>query len=250
MLGVLSTFVILTKVPVMVLRFFLPPVSAFMHGSLLVLWIAAASFQAGSDTTDSRHPQHGPPWYITKSCSVAYSESNVGYCQQAKALFAFTVIIIVIYFAETVLAIMSCFVSKEDRAAWERRQEEKREEKDAEDRAMREYEEIVNSPAFPPPAMPGAVYTPGLTPYPMASPHPMASPFLQTNFFHNPAQYQSLNDISPSSASDLPFRNLDTQKPSLSGSNRVSVNVSDVGEQQQQQQQQPYFPPPPKKASK
>ncbi|KAF5015956.1 hypothetical protein F66182_12521 [Fusarium sp. NRRL 66182] len=135
---------------------------------------------------------------------------------------------------------MSCFVSQEEKDAWRRRQEEKREEKEAEDRALREYEEIINSPAFPPPAMPGAAYTPGL--------QPMGSPYHQTHFFQSQGQYQSLNDPSPSSSSDLPFRNWNTPKTSsLSNGGHVSINISEATEQQQEQ---PYFPPPPKKATK
>lgn len=255
MIGVLSTFVFLVKVPIHVLRFFYPPVGAVTHGIMTILYIIAACFQTGSDTTDSRHPQHGAPWYITKPCSVAYSKSNIGYCEQAKTLFAFTIMVIFLYFVETVLAIMCCFSTKEQRDAWYQRQEEKREEKDAEDRALREYEEIINSPMFPPPAMPSAVYTPGLS-NPMASPqHSMASPFHQASFLHSQTQYQSLNgsvkDLSPSK-SDLPFRNNDFDTPKSSpftAGARVSVNVSEVADQKEQQQQ-PYFPPPPKKATK
>jgi hypothetical protein len=130
------------------------------------LYACAAAFQAGSDTTDSRHPQNGPPWYITKPCKVAYSPSNIGYCQQAKSLFAVTVIATTIYFAQTVLALMSCFVTKEEKEAYRQRQQEKQEERDAEDRALREYEEILKSPGFAPPGM--QPYTPGLTPMPSA----------------------------------------------------------------------------------
>lgn len=241
-IGVLSTFLLLTKLPVHVLRFFYPPLSAVIHGSLCILYITAACFQAGSDTTDSRHPQRGPPWYITKSCNVAYSRSNVGYCQQAKALFALTVIVIFIYFVQTIVAIMSCFVTKEEKEAWRQRQQEKREEKDAEERALREYEEIINSPTFAPPlTFPGAAYTPGMVPQ-----H-------QPHFFASHAQYQSLNDTSPSSASDLPFRNWETPTKSSSFSNGglVSVNVAETEESPHQpEQEQPYFPPPPKKATK
>ncbi|OKL60126.1 hypothetical protein UA08_04815 [Talaromyces atroroseus] len=243
-IGVLSTFLLLVKLPVHVLRFFYPPVGAFVNGACFILYIAAACFQAGSDTSDPHHLQKGAPWYITKSCSVAYYPSNVGYCEQAKALFGFTIMVIMLYFAETVLAIMSCFSTKAEREAVRQRRLEKREEKDAENRALREYDEIINSPMFPPPAMPNAIYTPGLT-------NPMASPYHQSQFFQSQSQFQfqSLNHPSPSTASDLPFRNYDTPKSSsFTAGARVSVNVSEVSEQQDQKQQ-PYFPPPPKKAT-
>ncbi|KAH8697741.1 hypothetical protein BGW36DRAFT_359518 [Talaromyces proteolyticus] len=255
-IGVLSTFFILTKVPVHVLRFFHPPVSAFVHGALCVLYAAAASFQAGHDTTDSRHPQNGPPWYITKSCSVAYSPGNVGYCKQAKALFAMTVIATAIYFAQTVLALISCFTTKEEREAYHQRKEEKQEERDAEDRALREYEEILKSPAFGP----GMPITPGLTPMQSAyfpGQHPQyqygMSPYTPhfggfVNSAPSPAAvaftgyYQPQpSSISTSPSSDLPLRDphFDVKTPSFGGR---QITVTEV--------EQPYFPPPPKKATK
>lgn len=76
-----------------ILRVFYPPISVAVHGALIVLYSIAASFQAGKDMSDPQHPQPGPPWYITKSCSVAAHKSNIGYCEQAKSLFAITIII-------------------------------------------------------------------------------------------------------------------------------------------------------------
>lgn len=90
-LGVVSTFILISKTPVHLLRVFYPPFSVFIHVGLLVVYIVSARFQAGSDTSDPRHPQPGPPWYITKSCDVAAHKSNIGYCKQAKSLFAFTI---------------------------------------------------------------------------------------------------------------------------------------------------------------
>jgi len=92
-LGVLSTFFLITKVPLHFLRLFYPPVAAFVHAGLLAVYIASASFQAGSDTSDSKHPQNGAPWYIAKSCGVAAHPNNIQYCKQAKALFAITIIV-------------------------------------------------------------------------------------------------------------------------------------------------------------
>ncbi|KAA8644570.1 uncharacterized protein ATNIH1004_008775 [Aspergillus tanneri] len=134
-LGVLSTFFMITKVPVHVLRIFYPPLSVFVHAALFALYIPAAVYQGGSDTSDPKHPQRGPPWYITKKCSVASNPDNVAYCNQAKALFAFTIIIIVLYFVELVVSIHSCFITAEERAEREERREEKR--------TMKEYEDLV-----------------------------------------------------------------------------------------------------------
>lgn len=84
---------LIVKLPLHALHLFFPPIAAATHGALLALYIVAARYQAGSDTSDPQHPQPGPPWYITKSCSVAAHKSNLGYCMQAKSLFAITVIV-------------------------------------------------------------------------------------------------------------------------------------------------------------
>lgn len=72
---------------------FYPPFSVAIHGGLLGLYIASASYQGGSDESDPKHPQSGAPWYISKKCSVAKDPTNIPYCKQAKALFAITIII-------------------------------------------------------------------------------------------------------------------------------------------------------------
>jgi hypothetical protein len=92
-LGVLSTFFLITKLPVHWMHLFYPPVAVGVHASLIILYIVSAVYQAGSDLSDPNHLQSGAPWYIAKSCSVAYRKSNVAYCMQAKSLFAITVIL-------------------------------------------------------------------------------------------------------------------------------------------------------------
>lgn len=75
------------------MNLFYPPMSVFIHLGLVAVYIVSASGQAGSDTSDPDHPQSGPPWYLTKSCSVATKQDVGAYCKQAKTLFAFTIII-------------------------------------------------------------------------------------------------------------------------------------------------------------
>ena len=77
--GVLSAFILLGKLFLHILRIFVPPLSAILHAVLFSLFVVSTRYQAGSDMSDSRHPQPGPPWYITKNCNVAYSASNIGY---------------------------------------------------------------------------------------------------------------------------------------------------------------------------
>ncbi|OJJ82095.1 uncharacterized protein ASPGLDRAFT_49496 [Aspergillus glaucus CBS 516.65] len=176
-LGVLSTFFLITKVPLHFLRLFYPPVSAFVHAGLFAVYIASASFQAGSDMSDPKHPQKGAPWHIAKSCSVAAHPNNIEYCKQAKAMFAMTIIVIILYFVELVLSLHSCVPTKEEIDKRRERQEEKR--------TMKEYEEeILKSPVMIP-----------MTPGPNTGGLPSMTPH---SFVFNPMT---------NGPSDLPFRN-------------------------------------------
>lgn len=73
-----------------------PLLSAVVHAILVVLYAVSIRYQAGSDMSDPQHPQHGAPWYITKSCSVvpANDQTDRGYCKQAKGAFACTCIML------------------------------------------------------------------------------------------------------------------------------------------------------------
>lgn len=92
-IGVLGTFLLIVKFPLHMMHLLFPPIAASIHGATFILYVVSASYQAGSDMSDPRKPQPGPPWYITKKCSVARHPSNIAYCQQAKALFAVTVVV-------------------------------------------------------------------------------------------------------------------------------------------------------------
>lgn len=89
---VLSLFFLLTKTPMFVMHVFYPPLSILVHGICVLLYSIAAAFQAASDTSDPKHPQNGPPWYITKNCNVASLHTNINYCKQAKATFAIMIV--------------------------------------------------------------------------------------------------------------------------------------------------------------
>ncbi|KAL2215977.1 hypothetical protein M432DRAFT_122322 [Thermoascus aurantiacus ATCC 26904] len=219
-IGVLSLFFLLTKAPMHLMRVFYPPLSVAVHAVLTALYIVSVRFQAGSDMSDPAHPQPGPPWYITKNCNVAAHKENIGYCQQAKSLFAVDIIMIVIFFAQFVLAVISCFATKEER--------ERRKERRAEKRALKEYEEsILKSPTY---ALP-------LTPAPMAGGLPPVTP-----------RTLAFNRLDGSG--DLPLRN-HFSSPNPPGVIQQDVTVT-VTESAGMGQNQPqiYFPPPPKKAAK
>ncbi|EAU36427.1 predicted protein [Aspergillus terreus NIH2624] len=223
-ISVVSVFFLIVKAPVHVLRIWYPILSVIVHAGLVAIYIVSARGQAGSDMSDPQHPQPGPPWYITKSCSVAKFPSNVSYCRQAKALFAFTIIILVLYFVEFVLSIYNCIPTDEDRALREERREEKR--------IMKEYEDMVlKSPTMIP-------MTPAMPPDAMQTPHGMPAMTPRTVAF---------NQLENGST-DLPLReHFSSPNPPRLPQQQLSTETSTTAEQPQPQM---YFPPPPKKAVK
>ncbi len=92
-ISVLAMFIMIVKGIMFIMRLFRPFVSFLVHGLLLGLFAYSVYAQSSPDLSDPQHPQSGAPWYITKSCSVVHRQSNYGYCQQAKASFAVTVIL-------------------------------------------------------------------------------------------------------------------------------------------------------------
>jgi hypothetical protein len=97
-ISVFSMFLMLAKTAMYILHVFPPLLSVFAHAALVALYTVSAVYQAGSDMSDPKRPQPGPPWYISKSCSVVRNKSLTGYCQQAKGAFACTVVILYVPF--------------------------------------------------------------------------------------------------------------------------------------------------------
>lgn len=120
-------FLLLCKSIMYMLHVFPPVCSAVLHAILCGIWAVAVAFQASSDTTDPTRLQNGPAWFITKSCSVAHNQSNVGYCLQAKALFACSCAMLGIMLTYLGFAIFSCFPTKEHQVEYAERQREKKE---------------------------------------------------------------------------------------------------------------------------
>jgi len=106
-ISVLSTFILLTKSALVPLHVLFPPLSLAIHGLEVGLYAYSLKGQVSPDTIDPQHPNFGPPWYITKSCSVAALKSNIGYCQQAKASFYVTVFMVTLFSIHVILAIHS-----------------------------------------------------------------------------------------------------------------------------------------------
>lgn len=71
-----------------------PIISVVIHGALIALYSISIHNQAASDMSDPRHPQSGPPWYITKSCGAPVDPKNKGYCMQAKGAFAVSILLV------------------------------------------------------------------------------------------------------------------------------------------------------------
>ncbi|CBF75790.1 hypothetical protein AN3606.2 [Aspergillus nidulans FGSC A4] len=228
------------EVPLHILGILYPIVLGIVQTGLIVVYCVSAAWQAGSDTSDPDHRQSGAPWYITKNCNVAHDSGNVTYCQQAKALFAFTILIIVLYTVELGIAIQNCFITEEERAE----RDEEREEKET----MKAYEDmILKSPTMIPmtpsaiPMTPGPGGTATATAQFPRSPMPVVTPrSLAFNRLDS-------NDASTPTSTDLPLRE------HFTAPTPQAVSVSQEVEAEptiQQPQPQIYFPPPPKKAKK
>ncbi|KAL2860724.1 uncharacterized protein BJX67DRAFT_328710 [Aspergillus lucknowensis] len=227
-ISILSTFILITKFPLHILQLLYPIVSTIIHMGLVAVYCVSAAFQTGSDKSDPDHLQSGPPWYITKNCNVAHDKGNVGYCQQAKSLFAVTIIIIVLYAVELGVAAQNCFITKEEREE----RDEKREEKET----MKAYEDmILKSPSMIPMTPSAMPMTPGTATYPR-SPMPVMTP-----------RSLAFNRVD-SPSTDLPLReHFSSPTPPQSVQQEVEASASGSI---QPAQPQIYFPPPPKKAKK
>jgi hypothetical protein len=90
---VLSLFLLLVKGIMHITHIFHPLLSAIVHAVLLALYAVSIRNQAGSDMTDPKNPQPGPPWYITRSCGAPVKPALKGYCMQAKGAFAISIIL-------------------------------------------------------------------------------------------------------------------------------------------------------------
>ena len=118
----LTVFIMLIKSIMYMLHVFPPILSAVVHTAVLILWIVSVDYQASSDTSDSEHPQHGAPWYITKNCNVAHNKNNVHYCVQAKAAFACSCAILGVFATYLGFALYSCFPNKQQKEEYAEKQ--------------------------------------------------------------------------------------------------------------------------------
>jgi hypothetical protein len=140
-------FIMLTKSIMYLCHVFPPILSVLVHAILFSIYAVSISYQVGSDTSDPAHPQHGAPWYITKSCSAAHDPSINGYCLQAKAAFACTVAMTAVFVTYFGFAVWSCIPSASQKAEYA-------------DRKRASEERYASKEAYD--MVPATPYTPGL----------------------------------------------------------------------------------------
>lgn len=116
-------FIMLAKSIMYITHVFPPILSAVTHAALFSLYAVSISYQSGSDTSDPAHPQHGAPWYLTKSCAAAHEPAINGYCVQAKAAFACTCVMTALFVCYFGFAVWSCFPSTAHRAEYAEKKE-------------------------------------------------------------------------------------------------------------------------------
>lgn len=85
-------FIMLAKTVMYIIHIIPPFFSAILHAVLATLYAYSISQQAGSDYSDPEHPSK-VPWYLTRSCGAPVNPKLEGYCKQAKASFAVTVVL-------------------------------------------------------------------------------------------------------------------------------------------------------------
>ena len=94
-ISVLSMFILLVKSMMFVLSVFIPLLSVIVHALLIALYAISIRNQASPDLTNTKvaHLSRNLPWYLSKGCSYA-TKKNHGYCMQARASFAVTVVML------------------------------------------------------------------------------------------------------------------------------------------------------------
>lgn len=244
-------FIMLVKSIMYMLHIFPPILSVLVHAVLIVLYTISIDYQASSDTTDPEHPQNGPPWYITKSCSVAHNKSLVGYCTQAKASFACTCTMLGIFCIYFGLALWSCFPSKAQR-------EEYAEKKRLQAEKWAKYEsleEAVNGEAtgdMQPPHTPGLQG--GLNPM---TPRTLAFNTLGgtkdlplRNHFSSPSAPSTTSPSFAIRSPDLPRSPMSPGFIERAGTDNAAGKSPEIITSPSPAVPQLYFPPPPKVSKK
>ena len=91
-ISILTVFILLVRGIMFITDCLYPIFGALIAAGEAAVWAVAIYNQAAPDTSDPDHPQKGAPWYITKSCGPPVNPNLLGYCRQAKANFAVSVL--------------------------------------------------------------------------------------------------------------------------------------------------------------
>ncbi|KAI1622647.1 hypothetical protein EDD37DRAFT_482735 [Exophiala viscosa] len=247
-ISVLSMFILLVKSVMYILHVFPPVLSVLVHALLIALYTVSVDYQSSSDTTDPEHPQRGPPWYITKSCSVTKNKSLVGYCKQAKASFACTCAMLGVFIVYFGFAVWSCFPSKQQRAEYAEKRRLKAEKwakfESVEDPTTGEHT------GYPMPETPGI----------QGSLHPMTPRTQAFNTLGGTKDLPLRNHFSAPRRPNSPtfaMTSPDRQRSPLSpgfidrvGSDVQAGKSPEIGHSPVPTAPQMYFPPPPKTSKK
>lgn len=234
-------FLMLAKSIMYICHVFPPILSALVHLALIALYAVSVAYQAGSDTSDPQHPQHGPPWYITKSCSAVHDPSIVGYCTQAKAAFACTLVMMCVFITYFGFVVWSCFPSKSHQAEYA---EKRRIREERYGNLDKEYDMVPPTPFTPGmPRVPQAEnqFTPA-TPRTLAFNRLGGMSDLPRKHFSSPKPPQSPPTVSHASKSP--------EIPRSSVMSKSEQATTTVDEEKSQPQAGVYFPPPPKPIEK
>jgi hypothetical protein len=265
-------FIMLVKSIMYMLHVFPPILSAFIHAGLIVLYSISVDYQSSSDTTDPDHPQHGAPWYITKSCSVTHKKNNIGYCKQAKASFACTCAMLGIFAIYLLFAAWSCIPSQAQKIEYEEKKRAKAERWAKFETYQDDETGETNTARYPVPETPGPQQALNpMTPRTLAfntlggtKDLPLRSHFSSPN-----APSTQTTTMSTGPSPHLAIRSPDIPRSPMSPGfiNRVGgagsfnerangkspeVVAEHFSPQQRQGETAPalYFPPPPKKSTK
>lgn len=92
-ISILSMFILLAKSAMFIMHIFIPALSVLVHALLVALYSVSIYNQSRPDMSDINHPSPGMPWYLSKGCSYA-TPGNKGYCLQARASFAVTIVML------------------------------------------------------------------------------------------------------------------------------------------------------------
>ncbi|KAH9822908.1 hypothetical protein Tdes44962_MAKER00736 [Teratosphaeria destructans] len=105
-ISVLSMFLLLVKSVMYTMHCWVPLLSAFVSALEIVLYAIALRNQSAPDLSDSKYPNHGLPWMMSKGCKYA-EPGNWGYCMQARASYGVTIVMIILFFAYLCLSFYS-----------------------------------------------------------------------------------------------------------------------------------------------